>query len=84
MKGFFTDNWCGLTAPAKTPLPILKTLNSALAKTLVDPEVQRQFVEQGAFPSAPMSVDIFWGYVRKQMPEAADCAGLRREAGVNF
>lgn len=72
VAGFFTDNWYGLTAPAKTPLSILKTLNSALAKALLDPEVQRQFVEQGAFPSAPMLVDIFWGYVRKQMPDAAE------------
>lgn len=72
VAGFYTDNWYGLTAPAKTPLPILKTLNSALAKALVDPEVQRQFVEQGAFPAEPMSVDSFWGYVKKQMPEAAE------------
>ncbi|HEX7864639.1 MAG TPA: tripartite tricarboxylate transporter substrate binding protein [Variovorax sp.] len=72
VQGFHTDNWYGLVAPANTPRAILETLNAALAKTLENPEVQKQFVEQGALPVKPMSIDGYWDFVRKQMPEAAE------------
>ncbi|MGJ7534103.1 MULTISPECIES: Bug family tripartite tricarboxylate transporter substrate binding protein [unclassified Variovorax] len=72
VKGFHTDNWYGLVAPANTPRAILETLNAALAKALENPEVQKQFVEQGALPVRPMSIDGYWDFVRKQMPEAAE------------
>jgi tripartite-type tricarboxylate transporter receptor subunit TctC len=76
VKNFYTDNWYGLAAPASTPRPILEFLNAALAKALASPEVQKQFVEQGAFPSKPLSIDEFWGFVEKQMPEAAELVRL--------
>jgi tripartite-type tricarboxylate transporter receptor subunit TctC len=72
VKGFYTDNWYGLVAPANTPRPVLEALNSALAKALANPEVQKQFIEQGAFPAKPMTVDEYWAFVKKQMPEAAE------------
>jgi len=72
VKGFYTDNWYGMVAPAGTPKPVLDTLNAALNKTLIKPEIQKQFVEQGAFPGKPMTSDAFWAFVRKQMPEAAE------------
>ncbi|QRF60973.1 tripartite tricarboxylate transporter substrate binding protein [Variovorax paradoxus] len=72
VPGFYTDSWYGLVAPAGTPRPVLETLNAALNKSLQDPEVQRLFVEQGAFPSKGMTPDAFWSFVRKQMPEAAE------------
>ena len=81
VKNFYTDNWYGLAAPANTPRPILESLNAALAKALVNPEVQKQFVEQGAFPSKPLSADEFWGFVEKQMPEAAE---LVRSSGAKL
>lgn len=71
VKGFYTDNWYGLVAPANTPRPILEKLNTALVKALANPEVQRQFLEQGAFPAKPMTIDEYWAFVKKQMPEAA-------------
>jgi tripartite-type tricarboxylate transporter receptor subunit TctC len=81
VKNFYTENWYGLTAPAGTPRPILETLNAALAKALANPEVQKQFVEQGAFPAEPMSIDDFWRFVKKQMPEAAE---LVRASGAKL
>ncbi|MDP1680533.1 MAG: tripartite tricarboxylate transporter substrate binding protein [Burkholderiales bacterium] len=72
VKGFYTDSWYGLVAPAQTPRPVLETLNSALAKALQNPEVQKQFTDQGAIPAKPMKVDEFWAFVKKQMPEAAE------------
>lgn len=71
VKGFYTDNWYGLVAPANTPRPILEKLNVALVKALSNPDVQRQILEQGAFPAKPMTIDEYWAFVRKQMPEAA-------------
>ncbi|KQT11246.1 Bug family tripartite tricarboxylate transporter substrate binding protein [Ramlibacter sp. Leaf400] len=68
----YTDNWYGLVAPAATPRPVLDTLNAALNKALVKPEIQKQFIEQGAFPGKPMTPDAFWTFVRNQMPEAGE------------
>jgi tripartite-type tricarboxylate transporter receptor subunit TctC len=79
LKGFYTDNWYGLVAPAKTPRPILEALNAALAKTLENPDVQKQFSEQGALPVKPMTIDEYWAFVKRQMPEAAE---LVRNAGA--
>jgi tripartite-type tricarboxylate transporter receptor subunit TctC len=72
VKGFYTDNWYGIVAPAGTPRAALETLNSALNKTLTKPDVTKQFIEQGAFAGKPMSPDAFWTLVKKQMPEAAE------------
>ena len=71
VKGFYTDNWYGLVAPANTLRPILEKLNTALVKALANPDVQRQFLEQGAFPAKAMTIDEYWAFVKKQMPEAA-------------
>jgi tripartite-type tricarboxylate transporter receptor subunit TctC len=71
VKGFYTDNWYGLVAPANTPRPMLEKLNAALVNALANPEVQKQFLEQGAFPAKPMTIDEYWTFVRKQMPDAA-------------
>lgn len=72
----FTNNWYGLVAPAGTPKPVLDTLNTALNKALTKPEVQKQFIEQGAFPSKPTTPDAFWAFVNEQMPEAAELVRL--------
>ncbi|WP_454739047.1 Bug family tripartite tricarboxylate transporter substrate binding protein [Cupriavidus necator] len=76
LKGFHTDSWYGLVAPAGTPRPVLEQLNAALATALRDPELQRQFAEQGSLPVKPMGVDEFWNFVRKQMPTAAEQARI--------
>lgn len=72
VKGFYTDGWYGLVAPAATPRPALEKLNAALATALRNPDVQKQFIDQGALPVKPMGVDEFWRFVVKQMPEAAE------------
>ena len=72
LKGFHTDSWYGLVAPAGTPQPILDQLNTALQKALQQPEVRTQLAELGALPAAPMTTGAFWTFVRQQMPEAAE------------
>ena len=72
VKGFYTDSWYGLVAPANTPRPALQKLNAALNQALRDSELQKQFSEQGSIPVKPMGVDEFWTFVKKQMPIAAE------------
>ena len=72
VKGFYTDSWYGLVAPANTPRPALEKLNAALNQALRDPELQKQFAEQGSLPVKPMGLDEFWTFVKKQMPIAAE------------
>ena len=49
----------------------LLRLNAAL-NCARDPELQKQFAEQGSLPVKPMGVDEFWSFVKKQMPLAAE------------
>lgn len=72
LKGFYTDSWYGLVAPAGTPQPILEQLNGALVKALQQPEVRTQLAELGALPAKPMSTGEFWNFVKQQMPDAAE------------
>jgi len=75
----YTDNWYGLVAPAGTPRPVLETLNAALNKAITKPEMQKQFIEQGAFPGKATTPDEFWAFVKQQMPIAGD---LVRQSGA--
>jgi tripartite-type tricarboxylate transporter receptor subunit TctC len=72
LKGFYTDSWYGLVAPAGTPQPVLEKLNGALVKALQQPEVRTQLAELGALPAKPMTTGEFWGFVKQQMPDAAE------------
>lgn len=81
MKGFYADSWYGLVAPAATPGAALKTLNGALLKALQNVQLRQQLIDQGAIPAPAMTPDEFWGFVKRQMPEAA---ALAREAGAKF
>jgi tripartite-type tricarboxylate transporter receptor subunit TctC len=48
--GFEAVGWIGIAAPAKTPEPILKTLQAAIAKALAEPEVQKRLAELAFIP----------------------------------
>jgi len=49
------DQWYALFAPARTPAPIVETLNTALNNALNDDGVKQKFIDQGATvqPSTP-------------------------------
>lgn len=55
VDGYTAELWYGLLAPAKTPAPIVATLNAALHKVLADPALAKRFKEQGyeARPGTP-------------------------------
>ena len=48
--GFEAVGWIGIAAPARTPEPILKTLQSAIAKALEQPEMQKRMSELAFVP----------------------------------
>ena len=48
--GFEAVGWIGIAAPARTPEPILKTLQAAIAKALEQPEMQKRMSELAFIP----------------------------------
>ena len=48
VPGYEEVSWCGLTAPAKTPVEIIDTLNSAVNAGLADPGIKARFAQLGA------------------------------------
>ena len=47
VPGFEVQNWQGLIAPAGTPVAIIRTLNEAVNKALMDPAIKEQMLAQG-------------------------------------
>ncbi len=47
VPGFEVQNWQGLIAPAGTPAAIIRTLNEAVNKALMDPAIKEQMLAQG-------------------------------------
>jgi len=48
--GFEAVGWIGIAAPARTPEPVLKTLQAAIAKALAEPDVQKRMSELAFVP----------------------------------
>ena len=65
-EGFDIRSWVGLFAPAKTPRPIVETLNAATRKSLVKPDVQKRF-QTVAAELEPGTVEEFQAHVRQQL-----------------
>jgi len=52
VTGFEAFSWFGLVAPAKTPAPVLATLQAEVETILKMPDVEKRFGELGAEPGA--------------------------------
>ena len=50
VSGFEAVGWIGIAAPARTPEPVLKTLQAAIAKALAEPDVQKRMGELAFVP----------------------------------
>jgi tripartite-type tricarboxylate transporter receptor subunit TctC len=70
--------WVGLSAPARTPRPIIDKLHDATEKALRDPSLREKLAKIGVEPE-PMSVDAFGKYVRDDI---AATAQLAKEAHI--
>jgi len=70
--------WVGLSAPARTPRPIIDKLHDATEKALQNPGLREKLAKLGVEPE-PMSVDAFGKYVRDDI---AATAQLAKEAHI--
>ena len=52
VAGFEAFSWFGLVAPAKTPAPVLATLQAEVESVLKMPDVEKRLAELGAEPGA--------------------------------
>ena len=52
VSGFEVIGWWGMLAPAKTPRPVVATINREMRRVLDMPEVRRVLLEQGMEPAA--------------------------------
>jgi len=65
--------WVGLSAPAKTPRPIIDKLHDATEKALQDPAMKERLGKLGVEPQL-MSVDDFQKFVKDDMAATAQLA----------
>ena len=70
--------WVGLSAPAKTPKPIVAKLHDATEKALQDPGLKDRLAKLGVTPES-MSVEAFGQFVKDDI---AGTAQLAKEAHI--
>jgi tripartite-type tricarboxylate transporter receptor subunit TctC len=58
VKGYQASLWLGLSAPAKTPKPVIDRLSKALAEVVADPKVAQQLASNGADASQLSPADF--------------------------
>ncbi|MES2281543.1 MAG: tripartite tricarboxylate transporter substrate binding protein [Pseudomonadota bacterium] len=63
LKGYLSESWNGLAAPAGTPAPVIDKLYKAMAKVMASPAVQEALLPLGA-DSTVMSPGDFDAYVK--------------------
>ena len=81
VPGFSYENWWGLFAPAGTPAGTVSTINTAVNKVLVSPEMKQLFEREGA-AAAPMSVAQLADLLPREIAryrKASQEAGLKAE-----
>jgi tripartite-type tricarboxylate transporter receptor subunit TctC len=78
MPGFDILPWCGLSAPANLPQPVVDVLGKAMQKALADPAIQKRITDAGVglFPGGPQE---FQDYVKAQL---ANWTAVIKEAGI--
>jgi tripartite-type tricarboxylate transporter receptor subunit TctC len=70
--------WVGLSAPARTPRPVIDKIHDATEKALQNPALREKLAKLGVEPE-PMNVDAFGKYVRDDI---AATAQLAKEAHI--
>ncbi len=67
--GFEDQVWFGLLAPAGTPHEIVSALNKEVNKLLNDPQFRERWITSQGLDAAPMTVEGFAAYLRKNREE---------------
>jgi len=70
IPGFEYDQWYGLLVSAKTPRPIVNTLNKEVVRILNLPEMKERLLTQGATP-APTTPEEFDRFIRSEVQRFA-------------
>ncbi len=70
LAGYEIVNWFGMFAPAKTPEPIIKKLNAAVAQALENPDLRKKLELQGMEPS-PNTPGQFGEFVKAESKKFA-------------
>ena len=70
--------WLGLSAPSRTPTPIINKLHDATETAVADPGMKEKLANLGVEPE-PMSVDAFGQFVKDDM---ADTVQLVKDAHI--
>ena len=70
VPGFDFDQWYGLLASAKTPRPLVRTVNKEVVRVLNLPDIKERMLSQGATP-APTTPEEFDAYIRSEVKRFA-------------
>jgi tripartite-type tricarboxylate transporter receptor subunit TctC len=81
VTGFAANAWYGLFAPARTPEPVIASLQSEVSGILQQPAVRKRMTELGATPigSKPADFRKFQLSEMKRWKEVVDSAKIRME-----
>lgn len=66
VPGYEITSWLGISAPAGTPAPVIKTLNAAIAKVVESPAFREHLAADGAVPQVT-SPAVFTKYVETEV-----------------
>ena len=78
LKGYASDTWYGLLAPAGTPAPVLQALQGVLARVAREPEVRSKLLGQGAATVGSSTAEFRTLLER----ESARWSGIIKSAGI--
>lgn len=79
--GFEVQSWFGMSAPAGTPAPVIKRLNTALNTALNDPAIKQRLVElvATASPGSPDDMRKFVASELKSWSEVVKASGAKAD-----
>ena len=79
IPGFDYDQWYGVLASAKTPRPLVKTINKEMVRILNLPDIKERMLTQGATPTptTPEEFDTFIRAEVKRFAKVLIAAGAR-------
>jgi tripartite-type tricarboxylate transporter receptor subunit TctC len=79
VPGFDYDQWYGLLASAKTPRPLVNTVNKEIVRILNLPDIKERMSTQGATatPTTPEEFDAFIRSEVKRFAKVLIAAGAR-------
>ena len=70
LPGFEYDQWYGLLVSAKTPRPLVNTLNKEVVRILNLPDIRERMLPQGASPT-PTTPEEFDAFIREEVKRFA-------------